>query len=228
MVPSRRRRIWEGFMIVTCWSVKGGSGTTVVAAALSLLLARRCPKGTLAVDLGGDMPAALGLPEPPGPGVVDWLAVGPEVAPDALERLAVEAGPGLRLLGRGGGPLPDGGGERLLAAVAPGPGGAVVVDAGPSSGLGTELASAATVSLLVLRPCYLALRRALAAPLRPSAVVLIAEPNRSLDARDVEDVLGVPVRAVVPYDPRIARCVDAGLLSARLPRPLLAALRSAA
>ncbi|MBW3651546.1 MAG: hypothetical protein KY458_13355 [Actinobacteria bacterium] len=215
-------------MIVTCWSVKGGSGTTVVAAALSLLLARRCPHGALAVDLGGDLPAALGLAEPPGPGLVEWLAVGPEVAPDALDRLAVEAGPGLRLVSRGAGPLPEGGGERLLAAVDRGPSGAVVVDAGPSSGLAIEVAGAATLSLLVLRPCYLALRRALAAPLRPSAVVLIDEPHRSLDAADVEEVLGVPVRAVVPYDPAIARCVDAGLLSARLPRPLLAALRSAA
>ena len=27
-------------MLIACWSVKGGSGTTVVAAALALLLAR--------------------------------------------------------------------------------------------------------------------------------------------------------------------------------------------
>lgn len=215
-------------MIVTCWSVKGGSGTTVVAAALSLLLARRCPQGAVAVDLGGDLPATLGLAEPAGPGVLEWLAAGADVAPDALERLAVDAGAGLRLLARGAGPLPDDGGDRLLAAVAPPAGAAAVVDAGPMSGLATAMAAGATVSLLVLRPCYLALRRALAAPLRPSAVVLIAEPGRSLDARDVEDVLGVPVRAVVPFDAGIARCVDAGLLSSRLPRPLMAALRSAA
>ncbi len=215
-------------MIVTCWSVKGGSGTTVVAAALALMLARRSPEGVLAVDLGGDLPTALGVPDPPGPGVLEWLAAGPEVAPDALERLAVPAGPGLRLLARGSGVVPGVGGDRLLAAVAPSPGGAVVIDAGTTQGLGTDLAGGATVSLLDLRPCYLALRRALAAPLRPSAVVLVAEPRRSLDAGDVEDVLGVPVRAIVPYDAAIARCVDAGLLSARMPRPLLAALRSAA
>ena len=50
-------------VLVTCWSVKGGSGTTVVAAALALSLARR-DEGALLVDLAGDVPAALGCPEP--------------------------------------------------------------------------------------------------------------------------------------------------------------------
>jgi hypothetical protein len=84
------------------------------------------------------------------------------------------------------------------------------------------------MSLLVLRPCYLALRRALAAPVRPSAVVVVEEPHRALDPTDIEDVLGVPVRAVVPWDPSISRCVDAGLLAARMPRLLVSALRTAA
>jgi hypothetical protein len=84
------------------------------------------------------------------------------------------------------------------------------------------------VSLLVLRPCYLALRRAVAAPFRPSGVVLVREPGRALTRRDVEAVLGVPVRAEVDVDPAIARAVDAGLLTARLPRGLERALRDAA
>ena len=113
-----------------------------------------------------------------------------------------------------------------MAAVDDAP--AVVVDAGPLSPFALELAATATVSLLVLRPCYLALRRALAAPVRPSGVVVVEEPHRSLDPTDIEDVLGVPVRAVVPWDPAISRCVDAGLLAVRLPRPLVAALRAAA
>jgi Flp pilus assembly CpaE family ATPase len=215
-------------VLVTCWSVKGGSGTTVVAAAVSLLLARRLPGEVLLVDGGGDAPAALGLPDLGGPGVVDWLAT-PGLEPAALRRLEVDAGAGLRLLPRGtaagGGEEVSGGVERLLDAVADVS--AVVVDAGPPSPLAYELAAGATVSLLVLRPCYLALRRALAAPVRPSAVVVVEEPKRSLDPTDIEDVLGVPVRAVVPWDPAISRCVDAGLLAARQPRPLVAALRSA-
>ena len=217
-------------MLLTCWSVKGGSGTTVIAAAVSLLLARRLPGEVVLVDVGGDAPAALGLPDLGGPGVLDWLAT-PSLDPSALRRLEVDAGAGLRLLPRGSGGGGVGPGreddvERLVSALDDRA--AVVVDAGPASPLAYDLAAGATVSLLVLRPCYLALRRALAAPVRPSAVVVIEEPKRSLDPTDIEDVLGVPVRAVVPWDASIARCVDAGLLAARLPGSLASALRRAA
>ena len=94
-----------------------------------------------------------------------------------------------------------------------------------ATGAGLALAAGAQVSLLVLRPCYLALRRALAAPVRPSGVVLVTEPRRVLGRRDVEDVLGVPVRAEISLDDGIARAVDAGLLARRVPRPLERALR---
>jgi hypothetical protein len=90
------------------------------------------------------------------------------------------------------------------------------------------VAAAATLSLLVIRPCYLALRRALAAPIRPSGVILVEEPGRSLGPSDVSDVLGVPVRARVPWDRAVARSVDAGLLAARVPRNLERAVREAA
>ena len=213
-------------MLVACWSVKGGSGTTVVAAALGLLLARSAPTGAAVVDLGGDLPAVLGLPEPDGPGLSDWLAA--DDAPvDALERLSLEAGAGLRLLPRGAGALSPAGAERLTAALAGGP--PSVVDCGPPGDpAGMAVASSAALSLLVLRPCYLALRRALAAPIRPSGVVLVSEPRRSLTSRDVEEVLGVPVRAEVAWDAAVARCVDAGLLGGRVPRALERALRRAA
>jgi Flp pilus assembly CpaE family ATPase len=213
-------------MLVTCWSVKGGSGTTVVAAALAVLLARRLTEGALLVDAGGDLGCVLGLPDPTGPGLADWLRSPSEIDGAALDRLSVAAGPGLSLVPRGSGDLPPGQAERLLDTLAPRP--VVVVDAGPPSPFATELAAKSTLSLLVLRPCYLALRRALAAPARPSGVVVVEEPKRSLDVTDIEAVLGVPVHAVVPWDDGIARAVDAGLLGARLPRPLAAALRAAA
>ena len=213
-------------MLVACWSVKGGSGTTVVAAALSLVLARSSPGGALVVDLGGDLPAVLGLPEPAEPGLSDWLAAD-DVPVDALHRLALDAGAGLRLLPRGAGPLVPAGAERLAAAL--GGGSTAVVDCGsPGDPAGLAVAASAPLSLLVLRPCYLAVRRALAAPIRPSGVVLVSEPRRSLTRRDIEAVLGVPVRADVAWDPAVARSVDAGLLGGRVPRALERALRRAA
>ena len=68
----------------------------------------------------------------------------------------------------------------------------------------------------------------MAAPIAPSSVVVIDEPGRALSAHDVSEVLGVPVAATVPIDAAVARAVDAGLLTTRLPRSLERALRSAA
>lgn len=204
-------------MLITCWSSKGGSGTTVVAAALAHLLA--ADTGTaLLVDLGGDLPAAFGLPEPHD-GLTGWTEG------HDLDRLTVDAGLGLRLVPRGPGPLVDGSGTPLAADLAAR--GAVVVDAGvlSAAGPGLELALAATSSLLVMRPCFLALRRAVAALHRPSGVVLVDEPNRSLGPLDVEAALGIPIVAVIPWDPAVARRVDAGLLGHGLPRTMARALR---
>jgi MinD-like ATPase involved in chromosome partitioning or flagellar assembly len=220
-------------VLVSCWSAKGGVGTTVVAAALGLVLARSSPAGALLVDIGGDLPAVLGLREPEGSGLSDWFAAGADVPLDALGRLEVAAGPGLHVLPRGAGPFEPnpGGGDRagVLAGLLAADGRAVVVDCGAGpSGPGLTLASEATHSLLVTRTCFLALRRALAAPLRPSGVVLVAEEGRVLRRGDVEEILGVPVRAQIPYDKTVARAVDAGLLCCRLPSLLDRPLRAAA
>jgi len=221
-------------VLIACWSPKGGSGTTVVTAALGLVLAET-RGASLLVDLAGDIPAALGLPEPDGPGLCEWLAAGAEVPDDALSRLEVEAAPGVGLLARGSSLLErptsgsaDGRGEALVGALSI-ERRTVVADCGRADGgVGLAVAAGATLSLLVLRPCYLALRRALAAPLRPSGVILVGEEGRSLGRRDVEEVLGVPVRAEVGFDPAVARAVDAGLLSRRVPRALERSLRQAA
>jgi len=213
-------------VVIACWSVKGGSGTTVVAAALALLAARTS-HGALLVDLAGDAPAALGLPDPAGPGVAGWLAS--DAGPDALARLQVEGAPGLAVLPQGG-PLPSTPARaHALAEALAASERAVVVDSGtlPREVAGIVVERAA-VSLLVIRPCYLALRRAVTAPLRPHGIVLVTEPGRALGRLDVEQVLAVPVRAEVPLDPAIARAVDAGLTAGRLPRLVERALRDAA
>lgn len=210
-------------MIITCWSVKGGSGTTVVATSLALVLGRQMSSDVLLVDLGGDAPAVLGLAEPTGPGVGDWLDQG---GGSLLSQLEVQAAPFVRLVPTGVRTLA--GGSALLEALSTDER-TVVIDAGVlSPGPSLDLISGATTSLLVLRPCYLALRRAAMAPVRPSGVVMVQEPGRALGRKDVESVLGVPVVSEVLLDPNVARAVDAGLLAARLPRGLVRSLRSAA
>lgn len=231
----------EVSVLIACWSPKGGSGTTVVTCALALTMAARAARGgpgVVLADLAGDVPAALGVPAPPGPGLAEWLAAGSDVPVDALRRLEVEAPSGVRLLpwagpsraeATSGAAAGDDGRGEVLATLLAADSRAVVADCGrAASGAGLALAAGANLSLLVLRPCYLALRRALAAPIRPSGVILVSEPGRAVTRHDVEDVLGVPVRAEVEHDVAVARAVDAGLLATRVPRGLQRVLRAAA
>ncbi len=214
-------------MLVACWSSKGGAGTTVVATSLALLFARH-PGGAGLADLAGDAPAALGVPEPGSPGLAGWLTAGPEVPADAISRLEESVGPGLGLLPRGTGAL-DPQRADVLAALLAADGRPIVADCGSDpSGAALTIAAGATRSILVTRACFLAMRRALSAPLRPSEIVLLTEPGRSLTRHDVEDCIGAPVVAEVAVDPAVARAVDAGLLAARLPRSLARELARAA
>jgi hypothetical protein len=209
--------------------VKGGSGTTVVAASLAVLAAS-APMGALLVDLAGDVPGVLGLPEPVGPGVREWLTADPGVEAEALGHLTTAATPGLRVLPAGGRTATAAPAARvdLLGRALAAESGDVVVDLGvPSPDLEPLLAFAHR-SLLVLRPCYLALRKATSLASRPTGVVVVMEPGRALGRREIEDVVGVKVAAEIDVQPTIARAVDAGLLAARLPRGLSRTLRAAA
>ena len=212
-------------MLVACWSCKGGSGATVVAAALALAHA---PSGALLVDLDGDLPLVLGVDEATGPGLAGWCAAGAEVPVDALVRLERPVAAGLGLLDRGEGPLlVDRAG--VLASLLAADERLVVADCGTApAGAAAALAGAAERSLLVTRACFVALRHAQRSPVQPSGIVLVAEPGRSLGRHDVEEHLGVPVVAVVEHDPAVARAVDAGLLRSRPTRALARELRDVA
>lgn len=219
-------------MLIACWSAKGGSGTTVVSVALALALARTHPPGVLLTDLAGDVPAALGVADPRDPGLTGWLAAGPDVPADALARLELEVGHGVALLPRGTGPIDLQGQTtqrlQVLAGLLAADPRLVVADCGvlgPDSAA-AGLAAEATHSLLVTRACYLALRRVMAIPVRPSGVVLISEAGRALSRSDIESVVGAPVKAEIAIDPAIARAVDSGLLAERMPRGLDRGLRS--
>ena len=217
-------------MAIVCWSVKGGSGTTVVAAALALLCSER--SGAVAVDLAGDLPAALGMSEPDGPGVFAWMTATPAPAPGALRSLARPVNDRLAVIGRGPAPRPGPGvgadaWERLGHELS-GIDAEVVVDAGSGGPIAPLLRQAGT-SLLVLRPCYLALRRAAAVPSELiSGIVLMNDPGRALSRRDIEGALRRPVVAEVPHDPAVARAVDAGLLLGRMPATISRSLRATA
>ncbi len=208
-------------MIVTCWSVKGGSGTSVVAAALAVCLAESTP--VLAVDLAGDLPSVLGSSPGDGPGVVDWLHASGGVGGAALEALATEAAPGLRVVHRGRGDVAPSARWEALATALAAVSSPVVIDAGTAPPH-PAVAAASTESLLVLRPCFLGLRRASLCTSAPTGVVLVAEPGRSLGRADVERVTSVRVLGEVPLDPAIARAVDCGILSARVPGSLRRAI----
>jgi hypothetical protein len=79
--------------------------------------------------------------------------------------------------------------------------------------------------VLVLRPCYLALRQALntGATADAAGIVLVTEPGPALGSDDVAAVTGLPVIATIPLRPEIARAVDAGVLADRTPEALATA-----
>jgi hypothetical protein len=210
-------------VLLALWSPKGGSGTSVVAASLAIVAAERA--AARLADLGGDQPAILGLPVPPsaasGGGLSAWLAVGASAPTEWLDAMAVPVVPGLSLLPLGDEVVPPAAPEAGAAlGVALRDGGLTVLDAGtgpsPAARAAVEVADTA---LMVIRPCYLALRRAVAGPrLGPSSgAILVEEPGRALDAGDVAAVLGIPVVGRFPVRAEVARAVDAGVLRDRLP-----------
>lgn len=201
----------------------------MVAAATALVSAARGE--TRLADLGGDQPAILGLalrPSFPGPaeGLAGWLAAGPSTPTERLDEMAVPVVPGLALLPLGSdvcaGVSPEAG---AALAVALRDSGVAVLDAGSGHDHGGAVRAAievADATLVVIRPCYLALRRAVGDPrlARSAGAILVEEPGRALDAADVAAVLGVPVVGCVPLRTEIARAVDAGILRDRVPSPL--------
>lgn len=204
---------------------KGGVGVSVVVAAVAHQLS--LDRSVTIIDFGGDQLDIFGVDTgPSAPGVVDWLLADTTVAVDALDNLAVDVGEGLRIIPTGtttcaGGAAP----ERCTELVRSlGDHGTVIADLGVFSkdplASRSLIAAAGRRTTLVVRACYLALRRARSTPVVFDDVVEVVEGGRALMTVDIEGVLGQPVTSRVPCDPQIARAVDAGLANRRLPRPL--------
>jgi hypothetical protein len=160
------------------------------------------------------------MSEPASEGLSEWLSATDHPGADALNNLMLPVTAHLGVIPRGRNIIvpslvnPDR--LRDLALVVAESDLPTIVDAG--SGASTiPIIEYATRSLLIIRPCYLALRRASLLTTPPHGVIVITEPGRALGVHDVESVVGAPVLAEIPFDPAIARAVDAGLLAGRVP-----------
>ena len=208
-------------MLVVLSSVKGGVGTSVTAAALALLTSRDTSRPTYLVDLAGDQSDINGLPSIHD-GLHDWL----RSADRRLTDLAVDISPNLRLVPTGSSSLDR---DRDLSGLALAldelrAEAHVVIDAGcldTSTGLDHLMPR----RLLVIRPCYVALRAVVAEPSRWDGVVVVRPPERVLTTRDVVNVCGLPLIAEIAMSADVSRAVDAGVLRSRLPTGLERVLR---
>jgi hypothetical protein len=216
-------------LVLAVWSPKGGTGTSVVAAGLAVVLSHsRAVRGVRLADAVGDQPSIFGLPDP-ADGLATWLAGGCSASDAAFDRVAVTVRPRLQLVARGApyGPVPGdaGAGRALVAALSAVP---TVLDAGvPRDPAVRAAVAAADVNVLVLRRCYLALRGAVRDELLSTTAgyILIDDGTRAIRAHDITGVIGVPLLARVPLRESIARAVDAGLFAGKVPRDLSAAMR---
>ena len=200
-----------------------------------LVLARTSPSGALLVDLAGDAPPSLGLPDPDGPGLAGWLRGGRRRArrrPGPARARA--SGRGWRSCRAADGPLgPTRRAEALAALLAADPR-PVVVDCG----VARDDAGAAAPSPLARADRTRCSSRGPATsrsggrwPRRSGrrASCSSTRPGGRCGRGDVEDVLGVPVRGRgrrrPPRSP--APSTPALLAVPRCPQALERALRRA-
>jgi hypothetical protein len=211
-------------VVLVCWSIGGGVGTSVVVAGVATAAARR-GRSCLVADLGGDQPTIFGVPEPDAPGLAAWSEAPPDVTAEALQHLEVELAPGVALLPRGSGSLRADKAAVLSEALAEDDR-FVVVDAGVTTpgSLAGHLVAGAERSLLVVRACPIALRRLEASPPPATEIVVVRDRRRSVTWRDVAAAARAPVVAELEVDPAVATAVDAGLDRRSLPRSFLRVL----
>jgi hypothetical protein len=211
-------------MLIGVWSPKGGTGVSTVTAVSALVAAREAP--TVVIDPRGDQAAILGIAAP-SRGWSD-LASATELPVDAINRIAVPCSDLLRLVGVGEvePPFTIGAPADLLASArycAPN----VFVDLGVVGPNLRGFAEALDTLVVVVRPCYLAVRRALGHPLlgRSVGAVIVEDQGRVLSPRDITATLGCRILATVDLRPDVARAIDSGTLAYRPPEHLVRSAR---
>ena len=215
-------------MLLTCWSMKGGVGTSLVVAgvaAAAMAAPDGAPLGVAVVDLCGDLPALYGIGPVESAGIAGWLRAGPQVPAGALRRLEVMTLGGIALVPRGVGEFAI---ERApaLADLLVADERTVVVDLGTHVGhpVGEALLEAADRTVLVTRACPLAQHRLAHVQRVPDGVVVVRDHRRSLRWPEISEAAGAPVLAELDVDPAVGAAVDAGLDRHPLPRRFVAAL----
>lgn len=210
-------------MLTAMWSVKGGQGVSVTSALAAQAASQSAlpSRPALLVDLRGDQPAIFDA-SGAGPGLGEWARS--DLSTLSLERTMEELSPTLSLLTLGHTPLTARRANELAEYLASrSQESPVVVDLGaPSGDKGTEafrqaIMERADESVLVTRKCYLALRRSVNTPNRPTKMVVVSEEGRALTTSDCERAVGTKA-VTIQADPDIARAVDAGMLRTRVPK----------
>jgi hypothetical protein len=209
--------------LTVCWSAKGGTGTTIVAACWAL----ETTNPSVLVDIAGDLHLALGIPTPSGQGLSDWFES--DAPPRSVLDLALQLDTTTRLIPRGPAPIPHRAprwaelGRWMTASDLE-----FIADAGlgptpagfPPGDSAVDGVRARARSLLVTRACYIALSRAQSLGETPDGIVLVEESGRGLSADDIARALRAPIVAKIAYDPLIGRATDRGLLAGKLPRSI--------
>ena len=203
-------------MLASMWALKGGQGTSTTAALAAVGVAADRP--ALLVDLCGDQ-SNLFRVDPRREGIAEWSAG--DLTARALRHQEVHVTDTLRLLPRGRGPIDPRRAQELVEwLVGSGQVEAVIADAGtldPECGgeardyqLRRMVAQVAVESVLVTKPCYLALRRCEPNTVSPTGVIMVSDMRRALGPADIEQAAGAPVLATVPLDLQIALAADGG------------------
>ena len=209
-------------MLMVLSSVRGGVGTSVVSAAIAVLAARDQSRPTYLVDLAGDQTDIFGLAQA-DIGLDDWTTR----ADRRLTDLAVDIDPQLRLVPSRTALDSTESLDGLVTALEQRRHDThVVIDAGRLD-LSDPFRELRPTHLLVIRPCYLALRATVSSSRTWDGLVVVRPPDRVLTTRDVVNVTGLPAIAEVDMSADVARAVDAGVFGSRLPGGLERSLRPA-
>ena len=213
-------------MLLSVWSPKGGAGTSVVCVAMAALIAATQHDVRL-VDFGEDGASIVGARLDNPIGITDWLRAGPSTPANALDSLTLDVGERFRYIPRGTAArdaLHHHGATTALVNAMRASAVLYIADCQTASEpTHAKLVRRADLSIAVVRPCFLTLRRSATQHellATTAGLVFVDEPHRSLGTTDFANIVGRPILATVPIAPAIARSIDAGVLLRQRPGAL--------